>query len=641
MTDWIAAVARRAQTEPADVAAVLASYAIEPGTSLGTPREMRLTRVAFDGEKQLHGASAPFEFEWHLGAGLSCIASDQNLVGKTSILEVIRWAIRGRSDLRADVQGWIRHAALDLEIGSVPYRIEFETGTGHPVGAITRTDTDARLAVFETHEAFEQSADAFFMDALALSPIQGWQGERGGDGRPTVHRWAAVSDVLRVTDGTLLLSSEAFGGINGRLLDLFTGLGWATTYQAARVAAQEEARRSGAEQRRREAILTVQSRRDQTLVAQLAEQRAALAVLPDELAWVVRAASVQQSAAGAEADLAARRRELLAAEAELAEARDARLLDARLLQQFEEADVAAAFFGSLDPHMCPRCDTAIGEDRRRRERSSRECAVCGESVANATSSEAELVDARRRARASASAELQAASRREQASNALEAARLAAEAARDALVALPEPPALVAARRELELDIARLEGRVAEGSEAVAEAIAPDPDGAYRRAIVEAAVREAEARLRAEEHEMFPQLDARILDLARRFGIRNAESVRLDAGGRLNLRTGGRSAPLSQLTPGERIRAKLAVVIALLQLARERGIGRHPGLVLVDSPASHEVNENDLGSMLAELNAVASATSGMQVLVTTRQRELASSLVPADRLRVPLQDGTMW
>lgn len=641
MSDWIAAVARRAGVDPSVVPPILASCGIEPGGTLGIPREMTLTRVAFDGEKRIHTVAAPFAFEWELGLGVNCIASDQNLVGKTSVLEVVRWAIRGRSDLRGDVQAWIRRVELDLEIGRVPYRVEFDLRLGHPVGAIRRTDTGTELASFTTHEGFEAAADGFFIDALGLVPIQGWQSERGGDGRQTVHGWAAISEVLRVTDGSYLLASDAFGGINGRLLDLYTGLSWATTYQAALVAIQEEARRAGVESRRRQAVVDLQSQRGDALTAELAQRRGELSALPDERAWTIRAAEVQHVAAEAETNLAALRRELLASDAAVRDARDARLVDGRSLQQLEEAAVAGRFFGALDPHMCPRCDASIGDDRRRRETSAHRCAVCGEPVGAQAPRDFEIVDARRRLAASTAAEAAAASRRGEAALELEHAERAAVGARQELATLARPPELVVARRALELDIARLEGRIAAGTEATNEMAMPDTDAAARRTILVAAREEANARRQAEEHEMFPQINDRILELVRTFGIRNAEAVRLDGAGRLNLQTGGHPSPLSALTPGERVRAKLAVVLALLQVGRERGVGRHPGLVLIDSPGSHEVSDADLGSMLSELQQVASVTPGTQVLVTTRQLQLARSIVPPERLRGPQADGSVW
>src|SRR5664280_2403511 len=98
MTDWLSAVAAGARASEEDTRAVLDAFGITPNPTFGVAHQLLLEHVGFRGTKVIHDVATPFDFEWDLGPGLFCLAGDRNLIGKTSVLEVIRWAIRGRSD---------------------------------------------------------------------------------------------------------------------------------------------------------------------------------------------------------------------------------------------------------------------------------------------------------------------------------------------------------------------------------------------------------------------------------------------------------------------------------------------------------------------------------------------------------------
>jgi hypothetical protein len=639
MTDWLESVTVRAGPPVDDVEATLNQYGVTPSPAAGVPHRLLLERVAFSGTKRIFESATPFDFEWHLGPGLYCLASDRNLVGKTSVLETIRWALRGRSELRADVEGWIETVELDFRIDEIGYRVGFANGRGGPAGEITRRDTGAQLASFDGATAFEAVADAFFVDRLGLPTIPGWQVEQGGDGYQTLHSWPTLSELLRVTDDPYLLASVQYAGVNGKLLEIYAGVPWTSTYEAARVAIREFGRRNGVEQRRRNAVSSSQAARADELALERDNLAARLAGLPSDSGWVGHVAAMQQAAEAAETDLIARRRVLAAANEAVDAAMAAEIDDARALHEFEEVSLAERFFGALDPSMCPRCDTSIGSDRRRREATEHRCAVCGEGVATALVTEAEIAEARRRSDASKRASREALAAQRVSEEAYASAERASANARRALGALPGPTEVTELRRTLELDIARIEGRMAAIREA-SVTIAEDESVARTRNILDAARLEAEQRRRAGDQSVFAQLNVLVLELCREFGIVNAESVALDAAGRLNLRTGGATVALSALTPGERLRAKIAVVLGLLQLTRARGTGRHPGLVLIDSPAAHEVREADLGAILERLAALADS-SGTQLIVTTREIDTARRVIAADHLRLPQADGTLW
>jgi hypothetical protein len=53
-----------------------------------------------------------------------------------------------------------------------------------------------------------------------------------------------------------------------------------------------------------------------------------------------------------------------------------------------------------------------------------------------------------------------------------------------------------------------------------------------------------------------------------------------------------------------LRIKIAAAIALIEIGHTDGVGRHPGLLFIDSPAAEEIPEADLRTMLEAIATVA-------------------------------------
>src|SRR5947208_9776695 len=55
-------------------------------------------------------------------------------------------------------------------------------------------------------------------------------------------------------------------------------------------------------------------------------------------------------------------------------------------------------------------------------------------------------------------------------------------------------------------------------------------------------------------------------------------------------------PYTTLFRSERLRVKLAFFLAMMQLGREAGGGRHPGFLIIDQPGSNEMVPNDFSAL---------------------------------------------
>ena len=143
--------------------------------------------------------------------------------------------------------------------------------------------------------------------------------------------------------------------------------------------------------------------------------------------------------------------------------------------------------------------------------------------------------------------------------------------------------------------------------------------------------------------LFEELNVDIAGLARDFGFRNLDRVVADRAGRLQVyKTGGPREWFSTQSPGERLRLRIAVVVALLRIGQRHGVATHPGLLLIDSPRSEEVQDDNAAALLVALEQLCQATRGLQVLVTTADEELVHRTLATSTIITPPGPGQpLW
>ena len=643
MSDWVAAVAGRAEVDSSEASAVLDQFAIRPTPSLPSPRHLAIRRLTFAGVKDLDLHHEEFEFDWEIGSGIWCVASESdNLVGKSSVLEISRWALRGRTgDLQADVRRWLRRVRVSFALDDKPFAVAFDVRDGIPTGTIASDDEASVVhASFENGEEFATMAEAFFMEQLGLEPIPFWQNEpRSEDGGRQTHSWPAYADALHIHDVTHVIGDQAMAGLPGKLLEVFVGLPWASTFSMARIALQQYLQQQRDEERRAQRLSAGLSGQIDALRRQVDQLRARLEELPDpteQLAERERAVAAVQVADSAW--LAATAARSTAAEAARG-ASEALREDRRRLKDARETNAIRRFFHGVDPVVCPHCSAPVTEDRREREATAGSCAMCGSHGPDAADLEDVVADLTERVEASARALTAARSAREAATTDVHRAEGERAAARERLESYQAAEGVLEQRRQVELDLARASAVLEERERYTALPAGPIDDVTQR--VLNAAAREAEARLGAQQSELFGQVNEEVLRLGRIFGIENLEMTTLNRAGQLRVTKGGAASAFSASTPGERLRLKIAVVVALVRIGARLGVGRYPGLVLLDSPGAYETSEEDLVAILAELQAIATELPQLQVVAASAQAGLLRRILPPDRLRVAPAGQALW
>ncbi|XXY50122.1 hypothetical protein WME91_03095 [Sorangium sp. So ce269] len=641
-TGWLERVAAAAGVGVPEANAMLVRRGITPDRPLRPARRLTITSIAFSGEKRGR-VTGPFAFDWaDLGPGVWALASDgDNLVGKSTVLEILMWILRGEpKGLQDDVRGWLEHVSVGFCVDEDTYVVEFDLERLAPVGALYRALRKGKrveIDKFSSNEGFTAAMSRFMMDALDLDPVPARQGG-DEDGKTVNHGWAALSGAIYFGgDHKLLLGDVQWGGLPARMLQMYVGMPWARTLMHA-TTAQKEVAQEVAQARR--AAVEAQSKAAEArkrLEGEVDAARQRLASLGNE---AVTAEHLEEQAR----EVARLSHVLAGLEGRLAQARNESDVlrtiadeDERALRSLREDRLAARFFNGLNPTCCPRCDAGVGPDRRRREKETSQCSLCATPIApdRAEEDNAVLDEAEQRRDASRTA----AERAEAALARLEADRNRAwsqfNEARTGLAAAASGGSF-RQRRDAELEVARLEGALRDRTEEPA-LVGPPIDAA----VIEAAVAEAKSAFETARGDLLVSLNEEILRLGRDFGVIGLEEVKLNSQAQMQLRKGGQSTSFSKLVAGERLRLRIATAVALLRVGRTLGVGRHPGLIIIDSPGAEETSDHNLASLLRELNAVSAELAELQVFIASANAPAITTALDPTHCRVARRGGFLW
>jgi hypothetical protein len=657
--ELLANIAAQAGASEEAVKDVLAEAGVSLSRPLPAQRSLLVHRMYVRGVKAgtTAGSDGPFERDIPLGPGAWAIASNINFAGKSTMLWALTWPMRGEPDetyQRSDTRRWFRYLRIDAEVARVPvsFRIRLEDGvlregtllTADSIGQLTTltadTETGPGVRTVETvgtQDAFAALIGRFMLERLALPRLQVFQSSAGApqedgvrDGSVHTHGWPAYFSVIALASGSdsVLFGRTAIGQLPTRYMQVFLDVPFAADIMGADASAKEARQANRHAARRANADAAVRAQQWQPLRDELARAEERLAAMqaarPDLPARLLTA----QESTRALLPLQAR---AARAQDALEQARQARLHDERALRRASESAAARTLFAALDPHACPRCEASIGQERRQREAQQHQCAVCAAPlhVADVDDEDREvlLTGVRQRLAASRAAERAAAEAVQETERDLARAKDTADKAIAAADREQGQADYLADLRAAENDVARLRGALQVVSELGKSG--PVDDETER---ILAAARKILGKLAADiTRELFAELNNEIVALAKRLGITNLKSVSLDLAGKVNVLKSDntRTTPFSQLSPGERLRLRIAVVVSLIRVGRRRGIHSHPGMLVIDSPADVEIVPGDVKILLDQLRALGS-DEGLQVVIATAHQEIWNAF-PRERI----------
>ncbi|RQW95811.1 hypothetical protein [Micromonospora inaquosa] len=635
---------------------ILLDAGVSSTASRGVPARLRVRRVRVTGEKLYSETpkdetpaadmkTAPINLDWQPGDGVNGVGSEANLRGKSSVLHFAMWALTGRSHLQADVESWVDHVSAEFHVDEVPLFVEFDVRDGMPTGTVTQKTISglAVLGSFSGHVEFESLMGSVMLDRLRLDAISVFS-----KGAETEHAWPSYAAALTVHADKLdpIVGNEST--LKTRILQMFVGTRWAAIdAQVATALNAADFKREVLVEKRRAAASVTTSALEQAENRVREAQAALEAFDPTEpdvdsvFAFASDASARAQEAHELSMQLMLARSALLAAQEQLRTEQMSR-------QAAEEDAVARRLFNGMTPTACPRCAAEVTAARYAAEVTAHECSMCKnglklpadpDEAASAVAAENEVeepvdpLEALQAAVAEAKADIhqlegefrEADQSRLDAQNAAQRGRSSLGSAR--------------ARLQAEIELARAESAL----EALREVAGPQPSSSIDgedHFVLETASKLTKKWVKEDQDPLLGAVSLAIARLAREFGSTNIIAVTLKGNGNMDVEKGGAVTGYSGLTNGEKLRIKLAAAIALIEIGHSDGVGRHPGLLFVDSPAAEEIPEADLRTMLKAMATVAEKID-LQIVVATRHGRILSGVIGPPNLLVATGSNFVW
>ena len=660
---------------------ILVAQGIFDRSNAGVPVQLHITRVAFSGTKSMvvnDGGDAvaptehdtdkprvkvPFEFDWSPAAGVNGIGSGKNLRGKSSVMKVISWALVGRSPLRADVQRWISRVTVEFKIDGTLFAVVFSATDGVPNGnlwqrLLSREGEGVKLGSFTNVDTFEALMNSFMLERLRLEDLSVWAKDQ-----LQPHAWPSYAGALNFFADQLDPLIGNVSTLSTRLLQMFAGTSWAPPVGQVNAAlGQYEYESKLAAQKALVGNDFAKTRRADA-EARFEQARAALEALPPNATDVAGVFALVSNANDTSRQAHALRLQLMTARGAVDEARAGVQAELARRRAATEDMLARKFFNGMQPAQCPRCASKVTEEHRRAEHVEHECSLCHADLDLVALKEQVMVavDVSSEEREQLTSQItdidvgddddadaietlaaleQVLAAAEQSVSTVEADLVSAEEAEQnaasSATAAQEGLAATEQRQQAQINLAHAQGTL--------ESLGIQPAEYDGNDLVGAVLRTAkpivDKWLRADQDPILDLISQEIAQLAREFGIGNLERVALKGNANMRVWTGGAEDGYASITGGERIRLKIATAIALMRVGKREGVGRHPGLLFIDSPASEEIGEADLSEMLGALTDVAAETD-VQVFVATAHATLLKTVLSEGNVRAADGDGYVW
>lgn len=642
---WKDAIVLKSKSSPDELDTFLAKYQIFATPLLGAPHRLKLKKIFFSGLRTGNTHPGPFEFTWDsLDCGVWAITSGKNLRGKTTIIEVVKWLLRGKRPgaLQEDVHSWIHKASVTFSLDDSVFIINI-MNNAPIIGTLERYDcgSNKNIASFNSDESFESVMEEFFLTNLGISRIANWKDgkEELEIGKTVLHGWPALSSVMFISTNyeSLFGDMPVRAGINARLMQMFLGIPWVSTLFSAKTAQKQILAIENAQAN--EASITVKQRTERivSLTSELNKKEASFAKMPSDT--TIRKTIAQKSTEYSNRKRAERTFsvECNASQRELSALEEALKEDKITLRQHLDSIAAGAVFRVLEPTSCPCCDSALSSPAKIAGASSK-CTLCGSEHAESLEDQSIKENLEQNILTAQNAIKEKKQRISDIQSHMALNEQECESIQAEIDRAEKQLKDFEARNSLEVEIKVLRGKIEELNNLPVTPEVSNKEKQIAKAIVDI----SDNLAKGFQDKILGAVSTKIVEYAQRFGIDQIEEANLKGNANLELKKGGGvSTSFSKLTEGEKLRIKVATVLAMLSVAEEEGVGRHPGLLMVDSPRAQEMADSDFEALVGGIESIAAELPFLQIFIAGRSSDLLSARISGGNRREADGDDYLW
>lgn len=647
---WLDEIASKSNYTVNEVKSVIQKYEIQQSPNIGIPKHLHIKELNFSGIKEGKFTNE-FNFEFkNLKPGLFGVISDENFKGKTTVLEVIKWLLRGSSSslLQDGVKHWIKKASLEFKIDTESYIVKLTNSQNEVNGELLNISSgvNKRIGEFYSNDEFESCMSEFMITQFSLDKLSAFRNGQINEevGKKVNHGWSSLASALFISiNYSALFGDIVADGLSNRLMNMYLGLPWISTYTTLKTIESQIKSENKVEDIHLNKELERKRKRYEDIILELHKNEELFKTFPSDKDTREELRVKRESYGETSRELTFLDKSLRKLSEEFEAIKETRINDKIRINNFKEDMAANAVFKRLNPTCCPHCEREIDKVRIEKEKTSHHCAICDSSLLESEDSEVLLNELEINLKASEKTynEVQREynqkiSNHSKLTSSILQLQKQIDQYESELKNFPE-------RNRIEKEITRLlilkEEYCIPEEEPIKPIIKDKPID--EKKIITKAIEITKGRFEVLQKELLKEVSDEILRISKLVGLGNIESVYLTATPHLKLEKDGSSTSYSSCSEGEKLRLKVITTIALLSVAERKQVGRHPGLLLIDSPGAQEVSDHDLNSLIEGLKQLTIELPFLQIIVASRASNVIINQIEEDHRKHAKGNDFLW
>lgn len=624
-----------------DVKNLLDYTLLDKDNPVSQGKRLLINRLCIEGVKHT-GEVINFDKKFFKGIN---ILYAQNGKGKSSVFKIIKFALTGdKSSLKKDVYGWLKIIKLEFSIGDASYTVYIDLTKTRVKSGLYRCrvedlsfNSEGEISIenllihFEgnTEIAFINNMQQFFFEQFSYYFLMWTSSSKDSfdlTDNKTTWKTYYKSIYLESKDYNVLFLSQAFGSQNKKILEMLLGLKY-----TASINTWSNRRDHLKNHLKQLEFIEAEGVKEHDVSELTNELHSVISEINHikELSNEVFKKTLDIKYYNKQSkDLFSLEKQITEIDNELSKLHDELTKISKRVIILKEELEFGFYFSNLSIKKCPRCEHEIKDERKEMEKDTHKCMLCEEDLDPLEDNGyledkiQELENSKEKLRITI--EKMENKRQEFENNQqLVKKQLTEYEAKINTFIIEEDliqklPTLI--ERKLEL-------------EALINQTSISTEKKHREKYEEQIIiyefaTEYFNKLRLEESKIILDSLCRIIkQRVNSFGLDNVSDVIINNNFDIIFIQNGIENKFSDLNEGEQLRAKLAFVLSLIVLDIKYNVGRHPRLLIIDSPGKEEVISKDLISLSSIFREIENEFENeLQIIIGTALEEFKSASV---------------
>ena len=650
-------------------------------TPVSTGKRLVIDRISFIGKKVTRDeheySNQEIDFSHSFRSGVNILIAD-NLKGKSSIFKIIKYTLTGSNSLKSDIRKWINHIILNFRLSDKKFSIYLNLEgrlKGQLIADVIESFDDIQEAndhiIFEVNseKEFQTQIQEFFFNQFAYYSLKWTQKSSQKNSDELIEAGSSWKTYFK----SILLESKdsgtlMYGDQGNKIFQMLLGL--RLTYPINRLSVKKD--KITYEKTREQSLVKRQAesqglKRDKLIqrlnvinvelqaISKQATSRANLIKLQDDYSQLINMIQKEsEKRLLAQNEIIKHNQRLIdisrekdQTDTELNRIRKEINKTQKNIIDLKEYLEIGIFFSNLDIKHCPSCDHEVSEQKKKIEAEEHKCALCNENITEEISESEKLSyrDKLERLKLEEERYLQeevllkneivGLDKKHQGVSSILAGIERENVETDNTNSLKNNLAEVS--KQIELEKEKLQPITTRREELIAE-----------RAIVEYQIRTYDSLAKSETNyeteidvltaaienlkkkryelgrNVLDRLAELMLSEINKFGLTSITEIKITVNFDIQYNQNGEFISFDDIAEGEQLRAKIAFYLSLIQLDIEYNFGRHPRLLIIDSPGKEEADSKYLEGLSSVLKNIGSRFGHeLQILIGTAERSLTN------------------